>query len=248
MDFDFQRKRMDTIPEERKLEALEKAAEHFNYIEFSWRDFNKVAPISASAIKTHFGSWKKALAALKKHLQQKGLDLSPRPYAPQRIYSDKDLFEEMGRIWQKVGQRPSKNEWDLSEPKISITAYKKRFGSWTNACQKFIEFKMGGEIASDSFVRFNGKDTLVSEKRGKAEYSKENSRNVSLSLRLKVLSRDNFRCVFCGKSPATDFGTKLHIDHIVPFSKGGKSTLENLQTLCEECNLGKSDSQIKMRE
>jgi len=56
---------MDTIPEERKLEALEKAAEHFNYIEFSWRDFNKVAPISASAIKTHFGSWKKALAALK---------------------------------------------------------------------------------------------------------------------------------------------------------------------------------------
>lgn len=109
MDFNFQRKRMDTIPEERKLEALEKAAEHFNYIEFSWRNFNKVSTISASAIKTHFGSWKKALAALKKHLQQKGLDLSPRPHAPQRIYSDKNLFEEMGRIWHKIGQRPSRN-------------------------------------------------------------------------------------------------------------------------------------------
>jgi hypothetical protein len=189
-----------------------------------------------------------ALAALKKHLQEKGLDLSPRPYAPQRIYSDKDMFDEMGRIWQKVGQRPSRTEWESSEPKISITAYKKRFGSWTNTCQKFIEYKMGGDISSDNFVRFEGEEFLVHEKRGKVGYSKENSRNVSLSLRLKVLNRDNFKCVFCGKSPATDFGTKLHIDHIVPFSRGGKSTLENLQSLCEECNLGKSDSQIEMKK
>jgi hypothetical protein len=244
MDFNFQRKRIDTIPEERKLEALEKAAKHFNYIEFSWRDFNTVSTISASAIKTHFGSWKKALAALKKHLQQKGLDISPRPHAPQRIYSDKDLFDEMGRIWQKVGQRPSRTEWEMSEPKISIGAYKKRFGSWAIACQKFIEYKMDGEISSDNFVRVDNDEFLFHDKYGKNGYSKENSRNVSLSLRLKVLNRDNFRCLYCGKSPATDFGTKLHIDHIVPFSKGGKSTLENLQTLCEECNLGKSDSEI----
>ena len=242
MDFTFQRKRMDTISEEKKLEALEKAAKHFNYIEFSWRDFNKVSTISASAIKTHFGSWKKGLAALKKHLQKKGLDLSPRPYAPQRIYSDKDLFDEMGRIWHKVGQRPSRTEWEMSEPKISIGAYKKRFGSWTTACQKFIENKMGGEISSDNFIRFGREESPSPEKNEKVEYSKGNSRNVSLSLRLKVLNRDNFRCVYCGKSPATHFGTNLHIDHILPFSKGGKSTLENLQTLCEECNLGKSDS------
>lgn len=248
MDFNFQRKRMDTIPEERKLEALEQAARHFNYIEFSWRDFNKISTISASAIKVHFGSWKKALAALKTHLQQKGLDLSPRPHAPQRIYSDKDLFDEMGRIWQKVDQRPSRNEWEISQPKISIGAYKKRFGSWTNACQRFIEFKMGGEIASDTFVRPSGEDISVHEKSGKVEYSKENSRNVSLSLRYKVLMRDNLTCLCCGKSRVTDPRTKLHIDHIVPFSKGGKSTLENLQTLCEECNLGKSDSQIEMKK
>ncbi|MGA2121530.1 MAG: HNH endonuclease [Methanoregula sp.] len=243
MDFNFQRRRIDTIPEDKKIEALENAAKHFNYIEFSWRDFNKVSTISASAIKTHFGSWKKGLAALKKHLQQKGLNLSPRPYAPQRIYSDKDLFDEMGRIWQKVGQRPSRTEWEASDPKISIGAYKKRFGSWTNACQKFIEFQIGGDILSDTFVRSKEEDFVVHEKNGKVRYSKENSRNVSLSLRYKVLNRDHFKCVFCGKNPSTDFGTKLHIDHIIPFSKGGKSTLENLQTLCDSCNLGKSDSQ-----
>ena len=106
---------------------------------------------------------------------------------------------------------------------------------------------MGGEISSDNFVRFEGENVLVHKKSGNGEYSKENFRNVSLSLRLNVLNRDNFKCVFCGKSPATDFGTKLHIDHRVPFSKGGKSTLENLQTLCEECNLGKSDQDIEKR-
>jgi len=248
MDFNFQRKRVDTIPEDKKLEELEKAAKHFNYIEFSWRDFNKVSTISASAIKTHFGTWKNALAALKKRLQQKGLDLSPRPFAPQRIYSEKDLFDEMGRIWRKVGQRPSRTEWETSVPKISINAYKKRFGSWKKACQKFIEYKTGGEISSDNFVRFEENEFPVREKNGKGGYSKENSRNVSVSLRLRVLNRDNFTCVFCGKSPATDFGTKLHLDHIIPFSKGGKSTLENLQTLCEECNLGKSDSQIENKK
>jgi len=244
MEFNFQRRRIDKFSENKILDELEKSAQHFNYVEFSWRDFNKVSTISASSIKTHFGSWKKGLAALKKHLQQKGLDLFPRPYAPQRIYSDKDLFEEMGRIWQKGGQRPSRTEWEMCEPRISIQTYKNRFGSWTKACQKFIEYKMGREIASDDFVRFGREDIRIHEISGKSEYSKGKSRNVTLSLRLKVLNRDNFKCVFCGKSPATDFGTKLHIDHIIPFSKGGKSTLENLQTLCEECNLGKSDQDI----
>ena len=43
----------------------------------------------------------------------------------------------------------------------------------------------------------------------------------------------------CGAS-AND-GVKLEVDHIVPVSKGGKSTMDNLQTLCERCNRGKRD-------
>jgi 5-methylcytosine-specific restriction endonuclease McrA len=102
---------------------------------------------------------------------------------------------------------------------------------------------MGNDILSDDFVLPDYENQK--SKSDKTVYKQEISRNIPLSLRLHVLSRDNFRCVFCGKSPATDIGTKLHIDHIKPFSKGGKSTLDNLQTLCEECNLGKSDSDIK---
>lgn len=244
MDYEFRRKRTDTISEDKKLEELENVARYFNYTEFSWRDFNKISNISASAIKVHFGSWKKALTALKLHLQRKGLDLSPRPFAPQRIYSNEDLFNEMERIWQIVGQRPSRVEWERSNPKISITAYKKRFGSWTNACEKFIEYKIGGEIFSHDFILPERPEILKEVKNNGKKYSQEKIRDVSLRLRLAVLTRDNFRCVYCGKSPATNRGTRLHIDHIIPFSKGGTSTLENLQTLCEECNLGKSNQDI----
>lgn len=34
---------------------------------------------------------------------------------------------------------------------------------------------------------------------------------------------------------------ELHVDHIMPWAKGGEIVLENLQTLCSKCNLGKSD-------
>lgn len=244
MQFNFQRKRVNEMSKEKMLDELERVAKHFNYIEFGRRDFDKIADISSSVIRKRFdGSWTKGLVALRKHLQQKGLDLSPRPHAPNRVHSDKDLFDEMERIWKKVGQRPSRTEWEMSEPKISYNCYKQRFGGWVNACTKFIEYKMGNEILADDFVLPVREDSKIQQK-VKANYKKENSRNVSLALRLKVLSRDNFRCVFCGKSPATDIGTKLHIDHIKPFSSGGKSILENLQTLCDECNIGKSDRKI----
>ena len=44
-----------------------------------------------------------------------------------------------------------------------------------------------------------------------------------------------------GVSPAKDKNVELHVDHIKPWSKGGETILENLQTLCQKCNLGKSN-------
>jgi 5-methylcytosine-specific restriction endonuclease McrA len=97
---------------------------------------------------------------------------------------------------------------------------------------------MGGTIKAEpkEIVEAGGKKGL--------NYQTEEKRTIPLKLRFAVLSRDKFRCCICGKSPAIDVGTILHIDHIVPFSKGGKTTLSNLQTLCSECNLGKSDLEI----
>lgn len=68
------------------------------------------------------------------------------------------------------------------------------------------------------------------------------SRNIPLAYRYKVLKRDNFKCVACGRN--VEDGIKLHIDHKIPFSLGGLTTLENLQTLCGECNISKSNKFI----
>ena len=68
-----------------------------------------------------------------------------------------------------------------------------------------------------------------------------NKRDPSIGLRFKVLQRDRFRCQLCGRSPATELGCILHVDHIVPFSKKGKTTFENLRALCAECNFGRGN-------
>ena len=58
-------------------------------------------------------------------------------------------------------------------------------------------------------------------------------------IRYNVLKRDNFSCQICGIT--TKDGAKLQVDHIIPVSKGGKTVMSNLQTLCERCNIGKSN-------
>ena len=56
-------------------------------------------------------------------------------------------------------------------------------------------------------------------------------RSIPDKLRYQVLKRDNFKCCACGASPAKDPSVELHIDHILPWAKGGETVLENLQTL-----------------
>ena len=50
-----------------------------------------------------------------------------------------------------------------------------------------------------------------------------------------VWNRDHGKCVYCGSNE------NLHLDHIIPFSKGGDTSVENLQLLCQKCNLEKSN-------
>ena len=54
-------------------------------------------------------------------------------------------------------------------------------------------------------------------------------------MRFAVYNRDGNRCQKCGSTK------DLEIDHIYPISKGGKTTFDNLQTLCHRCNMQKSN-------
>jgi len=67
-----------------------------------------------------------------------------------------------------------------------------------------------------------------------------------LKLRFEVFRRDEFTCQYCGRTVKDK--VKLHIDHIVPKSKGGNLSMENLITACFDCNEGKRDSILSLRE
>lgn len=74
------------------------------------------------------------------------------------------------------------------------------------------------------------------EARNTKEYQRK---RMTPSLRYDILKRDKFSCAICGRSEKD--GVKLHVDHIIPVSKGGRTEYDNLRTLCNDCNLGKSD-------
>ena len=86
---------------------------------------------------------------------------------------------------------------------------------------------------------FNQYITLKKQKREYSYQVKMERAKMSDSLRYDILRRDNFRCQLCGATAQE--GAKLHVDHIVPVAKGGRTISSNLRTLCDRCNMGKSD-------
>jgi len=245
--FEFERPRAEGITEERILDELERVARHFDYCHFRRKDFNGLAEIHSATVERHFsGSWSAAMRALKERLGQKGIILE---LTDQRNIPEKAMFDEMERIWVQLGHRPSRDEWRGATPSISYDSIYRRFGGWTNACLRFIEYKSGGavigeseqdmEVGGQSKMSRSNRERIIETREPRKSLQK--TRSVPLNLRYKVLNRDNFCCVSCGKSPATHIDTRLHVDHIIPFSEGGANSLANLQTLCEQCNLGKSN-------
>ncbi len=89
-------------------------------------------------------------------------------------------------------------------------------------------------------------NAVVGEMSAQSKYSHRNAEILYNSpewqkLRYFVLKRDNGICQLCGRGRKD--GVVLHVDHIVPLSVDWSKRLDpnNLQTLCEDCNLGKSN-------
>ena len=160
-----------------------------------------------------FGSWNDALLAA-------GLEVSHENSA-----SNEDLFENILQLWQHLGRQPRRKDLAFPPSKFSQSPYNRSFGGWTKAIRAFIEFANAADPQAPSTES--------------ASRSRRTPRDPSLRLRFRVLQRDNFTCRSCGRSPATLLGVVLHVDHVFPWCEGGETILDNLQTLCEICNLGK---------
>jgi 5-methylcytosine-specific restriction endonuclease McrA len=59
---------------------------------------------------------------------------------------------------------------------------------------------------------------------------------ISSFIRRRVIERDGLHCVYCDDNLNN---AEIHLDHVIPESKGGPTTYENLQVTCRKCNLAK---------
>lgn len=84
------------------------------------------------------------------------------------------------------------------------------------------------EALLDTLVRIAKRELLMPTEGG-------NTRHIPHDVKLAVWQRDQGKCTQCG---AADY---LEFDHIIPHSKGGASTINNIQLLCRRCNLTKGD-------
>lgn len=177
-------------------------------------EYNASGKFEASVFCRRFGNWNSALSNANLQINN-------------RVWSELELFSNIEKVWVRLGKQPTRRDMDKEYSNISSGAYLRRFQTWSNALQ--------------SFVEYINKDESDSEDRIVDCPHKSRRRDFNLRERFLIMKRDNFKCCICGRSPATTLGLELQVDHIKPWSKGGDTIIENGRTLCRDCNLGKSD-------
>ena len=175
------------------------------------------------AIIRQFGKWDVLLSEV---------GLSPVPLG--RRYTDDECFENILALWTHYGRQPHFGELKHPPSAVGPKAYIRRWGGWRAALSAFVK-----QVNEPSAPTFEALSSVPVQEPQEESVREVPPRSIPLALRYKILSRDKFRCVACGASPAKDVSVELHVDHIFPWSRGGQNVEENLRTLCSKCNLGK---------
>jgi hypothetical protein len=201
------------ISDEALLSDLVRVAGMLGKRKVTFREYNERGVYSSSTLSLRFGSWLPALG-------RAGLDKTIN-----RHISDEDLFRNLVSVWSRIGRQPRSRDLSPDTSDYSWSTYASRFGSWRAALGKFI-------------VWANSEDFIEIEEMQKVT-APRTPRNVNWRLRALVLMRDGAKCRLCGSTPHD--GAVLQVDHVHPWSKGGETTIQNLQILCLKCNGGKRD-------
>lgn len=214
---------------EEVVSELQRVSKLLKSEQFGRTQFNTNSIFSDHIVRKTFGTWHKAM-------MEAGLSTNPLG----KRYSDDECLENLLKVWCHYGRQPKHREMLVFPSEIGPKAYTSRWGTWIKAIYAFVK-QVDNDIKNQDSPGDDISDTPCVKKNCKAENNERNCRDIKLGLRYTVLSRDRFKCVICGNSPAISIDCHLHVDHIYPFSKGGKTDISNLRTLCKNCNLGKSD-------
>jgi len=223
------------IPEEQLISDMQRVAGELKKQAITIADYDEYGKFGSSAICKRFGGWNKAKEVAKLKIG--------------RVYNstDEDYFENIADVWGLLGRQPKYQEMTSPLSKLNISSYERKFGTWRNALEKFVEYINSKDEAEEPIKVKPKKSAIVPKKKElpskKVAIKKRTNRIANLRQRFRVMKRDGFKCVLCGSSPATQISCELHIDHIIPWSKGGETVEENLRTLCSSCNLGRSNKE-----
>lgn len=223
MKFELKKVHRNT-PAEELLADLKNTAKNLNQDFVTREQQDKFGKFDSSNMADRLGGWAKAhdLAGLNLARHQKSIRLN-----------EDELFQNLEEVWTKLGHQPIQADMYPPLSKYSAGVYKKRYGTWMKALEVFVS-------------TINDEETFSSE-RSIAKLHVEpttkhkTKREINWRLRFIVMRQDNFKCKNCGRNPASNPSIILHVDHIRAWAKGGETVLENLQTLCSVCNIGKSD-------
>jgi hypothetical protein len=188
------------------------------------REYREHGQYGMDAMRRRFGSWSKIIDA-------SGLQKSNFPG-----FTDLEYYENLAEVWEKLGRQPGYADMRKPLSKHVIGSFVKRFGTWRKTLTAF-ESYLNAEVDCETQIE----RTIASLEHRSQPTPARTPRDVDARLRFLVLRRDHFKCLRCGKSPATDSNVLLEVAHILAWSNGGETILENLQTLCSVCNSGKSN-------
>ncbi len=213
------------IPARELTRDIKHVARKLRKKRLSVTDYREHGKYSPTTIWHRFGTWNKAV-------KKAGLGITQTRGATMQ-----ELFDNLEELWLRKNSQPKVSDMKLPYSKLSVTPYQHAFGSWRKALKAFVDYMNSGKVMP-GIGNPNHSSSVRLKKR-----SRKNARNRHVTKRMRyiVIERDNYKCRACGRSPATERGVKLHIDHIIPWSKGGETAMDNLQTLCGECNVGKGN-------
>ncbi len=213
------------------VEDLRRVAGQVGVVALSRRLYDENGNYSEGALKRHFGGWVDALQAA-------GLQVSADHHPRAK---DEELLSNLEVVWESIGRQPKRDDMVPPKSRFGPSPYVRRFGSWRKALEAFVEAvstrALDGTTNVDESHRVGAVDAGPLEQNSGDPTGR--SRGVGWRLRHLVMARDRFACRNCGRAPANHPGVVLHVDHMVPWSRGGRTIESNLQTLCEQCNIGK---------
>lgn len=94
-----------------------------------------------------------------------------------------------------------------------------------------------GQLEDELWINWQEPSFLVPKVIRYLNYDKSYIKKVKFS-RKNIILRDNHHCIYCNKKFPVE---KLQLEHIIPKSRGGKTTWANTATACQKCNQKKAD-------